>query len=55
MKNLTLLLLVFCGFFIENTKGQNLVLPEGFPEYQFPYNNSPDDGYLFITSRPCKL
>lgn len=43
----------FLSFFYQIIgSSQDLVLPDNFPKYEFPYSNSPDEGYLFITSRP---
>lgn len=39
----------------ERVRGQSLVLPENYPEYEIPVSNGPAEGYLFLASRPIKI
>ncbi len=42
------------AFLIIQVKGQSLILPDDFLEYEISVSNSPDEAYLFLSSRPVK-
>jgi hypothetical protein len=55
-KNTILYLIQFLVTFagLQTASSQSLVLPDNYPEYTIPVSNGPEEGYLFLTSRPIK-
>ena len=52
LKSAILVTIIVIFIFQIPVNSQELILPENYPDYEFSVSNSPDDGYLFITSRP---
>ena len=38
--------------FLNQVNSQELILPDNYPDYEYAVSNTPDEGYMFITSRP---
>ena len=55
LKTCIILLFLLICISVSNTHAQSLDLPENYPEYNFTVSNSPDEGYLFITTRNTKV
>ena len=54
MIKFTITLIFLSIFYQPPICGQAVSLPDNYPNYKIAANNSPDPGYLFITSRPMK-
>jgi len=52
LKSAILVTIIVIFIFRIPVNSQELILPENYPDYEFSVSNSPDDGYLFVTSRP---